>query len=148
MRAAYGDSFGTLFLIAAASPSVTLLAVRSCKEVPLRTTVELKPQPVADGVAEHVSENTTDDATENTEPVDTRARRASTPSDLDNSAIDVLNAAREEARQLTTVAKNEAERILTVADNEVAALEKRIATLRQLEADLTARVSEHLQHQR
>ena len=141
MRAAYGDSFGTLFLIAAVFAVVTLITVVMVKEVPLRTTIELKPQPVADVTdhpAEHVAENA---------QMATTAGPASAPSDSDRAALDVLNAAHEEARQVTTLARNEAERILTIADHEVAALEKRIATLRQVEADLTARVSRHLQHQ-
>jgi EmrB/QacA subfamily drug resistance transporter len=54
VRAAYGDSFGLLFLIAAGFAVVTLVAVVMVKEVPLRTTIELKPQPVGDGVAENV----------------------------------------------------------------------------------------------
>jgi MFS family permease len=44
VRAAYGDSFGTLFLIAAGVAVVTLVAVLLVHEVPLRNTVELRPQ--------------------------------------------------------------------------------------------------------
>jgi hypothetical protein len=44
VRAAYGDSFGTLFLIAAAVAVVTLVAVLLVREVPLRNTVELRQQ--------------------------------------------------------------------------------------------------------
>jgi EmrB/QacA subfamily drug resistance transporter len=47
VRAAYGDSFGTLFLIAAVVAVVTLVAVLLVHEVPLRNTVELRPQSAA-----------------------------------------------------------------------------------------------------
>jgi EmrB/QacA subfamily drug resistance transporter len=236
VRAAYGDSFGLLFLIAAGFAVVTLIAVVLVKEVPLRTTIELKPQPVADGVAEHLAENAEPTNTEptNAELHDISATRMNRPNDFDGAALDdpaerlsvaaldVLSAARDQARQVsgeqsseqvrarldqvshevdaavarfhaeldqirsglatepsrasggasgrggdslrayeyglllsaqqtaervTTLARNEAERILTTADTEVAALEKRIAALRQAEADLSARVSQHLQHQ-
>ena len=103
VRAAYGDSFGTLFLIAAVFAVVTLITVVMVKEVPLRTTIELKPQPVADVTdhpAEHVAENA---------QMATTAGPASAPSDSDRAALDVLNAAHEEARQVTTLARNEAE---------------------------------------
>ncbi len=40
----YGDTFGTLFLIAGVVAVVTLIAVIAVNEVPLRTTIELKPQ--------------------------------------------------------------------------------------------------------
>lgn len=43
VRAAYGDSFGTLFLIAAAVSVLTLVTVLLVREVPLRDTVELRP---------------------------------------------------------------------------------------------------------
>jgi MFS family permease len=45
VRTAYGDSFGILFLIGAAFAVVTLLAVAFVREVPLRDTVELRPEP-------------------------------------------------------------------------------------------------------
>ncbi|MCW2811814.1 MAG: EmrB/QacA family drug resistance transporter [Friedmanniella sp.] len=47
VRAAYGDSFGVLFLIAAVVSVVTLVAVLLVREVPLRDTVELAA-PAAD----------------------------------------------------------------------------------------------------
>lgn len=43
VRAAYGDSFGELFAIAAAAAVLTLVTVLLVKEVPLRDTVELRP---------------------------------------------------------------------------------------------------------
>jgi hypothetical protein len=59
----------------------------------------------------------------------------------------LLLSAQQTAERVTTLARNEAERILTTADAEAAALEKRVAALRQAEADLSERVSQHLQHQ-
>ena len=44
VRAAYGDSFGTLFLIAAVVSVVTLVSILLVREVPLRDTVELRPE--------------------------------------------------------------------------------------------------------
>ena len=48
VRAAYGDSFGELFLIAAAAAVLTLVTVLIVKEVPLRNTVELRPEAAGD----------------------------------------------------------------------------------------------------
>ncbi|SDU88804.1 drug resistance transporter, EmrB/QacA subfamily [Microlunatus sagamiharensis] len=48
VRAAYGDSFGELFLIAAAAAVLTLVTVLIVKEVPLRTTVEMRPEAAGD----------------------------------------------------------------------------------------------------
>ena len=48
VRAAYGDSFGELFLIAAAAAVLTLVTVFLVKEVPLRNTVEMRPEAAGD----------------------------------------------------------------------------------------------------
>ena len=48
VRAAYGDSFGELFLIAAAASVLTLVTVLLVKEVPLRDTVEMRPEAAGD----------------------------------------------------------------------------------------------------
>ena len=48
VRAAYGDSFGELFLIAAAASVLTLVTVLLVREVPLRDTVELRPDAAGD----------------------------------------------------------------------------------------------------
>ena len=60
VRAAYGDSFGMLFLIGAIFAVVTLIAVIAVREVPLRTTLELKPVVAGDAVAEAITEEVTD----------------------------------------------------------------------------------------
>ncbi|RYZ25447.1 MAG: MFS transporter, partial [Propionibacteriaceae bacterium] len=51
VRAAYGDSFGELFLIAAAAAVLTLVTVFLVKEVPLRNTIEMQPAAAGDGTA-------------------------------------------------------------------------------------------------
>ena len=51
VRAAYGDSFGELFLIAAAASVLTLITVLLVKEVPLRNTVEMRPEGAGDVTA-------------------------------------------------------------------------------------------------
>ncbi len=48
VRAAYGDSFGELFMIAAAAAVLTLVTVLLVKEVPLRDTVEMRPEAAGD----------------------------------------------------------------------------------------------------
>lgn len=48
VRAAYGDATGTIFLIAAGISVVTFLAVLLIKEVPLRSTLDLRRQQAAD----------------------------------------------------------------------------------------------------
>jgi EmrB/QacA subfamily drug resistance transporter len=48
VRAAYGDSFGELFLIAAAASLLTLVTVLLVREVPLRNTVEMRPEAAGD----------------------------------------------------------------------------------------------------
>jgi EmrB/QacA subfamily drug resistance transporter len=51
VRAAYGDSFGELFLIAAAAAVLTLVTVFLVKEVPLRNTIEMRPEAAGDVTA-------------------------------------------------------------------------------------------------
>jgi hypothetical protein len=43
VRSAYGDATGTIFAVAAAVAVVSLIAALLIREVPLRTTVRLKP---------------------------------------------------------------------------------------------------------
>ncbi|HEY5822542.1 MAG TPA: hypothetical protein VIT20_11240, partial [Propionibacteriaceae bacterium] len=232
VRSAYGDSFGTLFLIAAAVSVVTLVAVLLVKEVPLRDTVELAPQPVAaaDGVSEAVAEGPQASRVNGSADTDSRLEPITIPTQPSNrwddpterlsvAALDVLTAAQDQARQhvatsslshrevievltslgsqidqvvadfharldaiqqhlavpdpgaslaqdgagadslrtyeygllvnsqrtadkVTRLAKLEAERILTEADEQVVELEGRIRTLRAVEAELSARVTE------
>jgi hypothetical protein len=58
----------------------------------------------------------------------------------------LLNA-QQTADRVTRLARHEAERILTHADQEVAAVERRVAELRQVEAELSASVAERLRQQ-
>lgn len=137
VHAAYGDSFGTLFVIAAVISVVTLVAVALVREVPLRTTVGIEPATAASASAE---------SADVLPPVrDEAAER------LSDEAVDVLTAARAEARQLlldsqrtadrvTRVARLEAERVLTEAEEELAVLRLRVEMLQAVEADLTERV--------
>ena len=107
VRAAYGDSFGTLFLIAAAVSVLTLVAVLLVREVPLRNTVELRPEAAADSVAESVAEAPV--APDVSEESDRLAEPSSVPAvgkDWDDpterlsvAALNVLTAAQDQARQ-------------------------------------------------
>jgi EmrB/QacA subfamily drug resistance transporter len=218
VRHAYGDSFGTLFLIAAAVSVLTLVAIVAVREVPLRTTVELRPKQSTGAEAEpepSVQERLAPAPATEFDDLDDPDRR------LASAALDVLTAAQDQARQrlvatsqvpasvaerldeaahevdqavasfharldqikaglladdsgaslasdssggdplrsyeyglllnaqqtaekVTRIARLEAERILTRADEEVAALERRIAELRRVEAELAGRVAEQL----
>ena len=262
VRTAYGDSFGTLFLIAAGVALLTLVTVLAVREVPLRNTVEMTrtaeatPTAAASGYAEAIADTGLEDGkadvtnrsaevrgqgqpaqvADASVPVD-----ASAPADdsvsakapasgevhaLDDpagrkalAALDVLRAAQDQARshvaastrtqtelvglvdalqrridtamtefddqlvairarldqdkpvtglgvdgdggdslrsyeyglllnsqqtadKVTQVARIEAERVLTEADGRVDELERRIATLRQVEAELAAKVAD------
>jgi hypothetical protein len=48
MRAAYGDATAQIFLISAVIGVVALVAILFIKERPLRRTVDIRPEPVAD----------------------------------------------------------------------------------------------------
>ena len=48
-RGAYGDSFGLLFLIVAAVSVLILVSVLLAREVPLRNTIELRPESAEEG---------------------------------------------------------------------------------------------------
>ncbi|MGI8458417.1 MAG: MFS transporter [Propionibacteriaceae bacterium] len=253
VRSAYGDSFGLLFAIAAGVSVLTLVAVIAVHEVPLRTTIELKPSPqdgprLTDPEPEHVldahaSADRSLNGSSNGSPVNGHDRLAPVPvrtvptpnevelNSLDDpnerisvAALDVLTAAQDQARQhlvasrsshldvaerldeagrevdaavarfhaeldqikqrltgehrgvsvgtggtdgsggdslrsyeygllvnaqrtaqkVTTLARTEAERILTNADEEVTEIEKRIATLRQVEQELSAKLASSL----
>jgi EmrB/QacA subfamily drug resistance transporter len=212
VRAAYGDSFGELFLIAAAAAVLTLVTVLVVKEVPLRSTIELKPAttdddavpatvPVASTAAEQTDEGwDTPDArrvvaaldvltaahdqarthlafsgqtqTELVGLVDGLEQRIDTvtaefrgqldairsritnpelqPSlGLDGEGGDSLRSyeyqllldSQQTADKVTRVARTEAERVLADAEGQVRELEQRIATLRQVESDLAAKVA-------
>ena len=89
VRGAYGDSFGALFLIAAGCALLTLLAIAFVREVPLRDTVELQPQPAA----RHESHAAPAAEPFDGEELDDPSRRAA------SAALDVLTAAQDQARQ-------------------------------------------------
>lgn len=152
VHAAYGDSFGVLFAIAAVISVVTLVAVVLVREVPLRTTVGIEPATgatataAADGTVEAVAEDI---------PALTGATHDEPAEQLSGRAVDVLTTAQEQARQLlletqrtadrlTRLARLEAERILTEADAELAERQERIRMLKAAEAELTERVSEKI----
>ncbi|MFL6064760.1 MAG: MFS transporter [Friedmanniella sp.] len=110
VHAAYGDSFGLLFAIAAATSVVTLVAVLLVREVPLRTTVSLQspaekpaqpqPQPVAEALP-GFDADALDDPTER----------------LSVAALDVLTAAQDQARQHLTVTAGAQAEIAAVLDS-------------------------------
>ncbi len=104
VRAAYGDSFGMLFAIGAGFAVLTLVAVLLVREVPLRTTLELRPAAAADGVAEHVDEVL--------DPP--RPAIGFDPAQLDDpkerlsvAALDVLSAARDQAERATSTERTQ-----------------------------------------
>ncbi len=239
VRAAYGDSFGELFLIAAAAAVLTLITVFLVKEVPLRNTIELQPAAAGDGVAALADDTgrearglegpkaeqpiTTERSDRLPEPGAGPADDTSTWDDPHArrvvAALDVLAAAQDQARthlassdrthdelvgmvdglerrivevmaefrgqvdavrarlgaaeaqpslgqdgeggdslrsyeyrllldsqqtadKVTRVARTEAERVLADAEERVHELEQRIATLRQVEAELADKVAE------
>ncbi|MET1006474.1 MAG: MDR family MFS transporter, partial [Propionibacteriaceae bacterium] len=114
VRGAYGDSFGTLFLIAAAFAVITLVAVLFVHEVPLRNTIELRPAPASEsqaaesGGVEAQAPSTTADASQQRSAISVLVPGDSTfdaaslddPSErLSAAALDVLTAAQDQARQ-------------------------------------------------
>ena len=224
VRAAYGDSFGELFLIAAAAAVLTLITVFLVKEVPLRNTIELRPEAAVDGTAALV-DDTGREARGLEGPKAEAQARVEDDDSWDNpttrqavAALDVLTAAQDRARthlavagqtqtelvglvdglekridavtaefreqleairtritepqvqpslgldgeggdslrsyeyrllldsqqtadKVTQVARTEAERVLADSEAQVAALEQRIATLRQVESELVGQVA-------
>ncbi len=121
MRAAYGDSFGELFLIAAAAGLLTLITVFLVKEVPLRNTIALQPSAAGDGVAA-LADDTGREARglegpkaeqETWDTPDTRRVVA---------ALDVLTAAHDQARTHLAVTGRTQSELVGLVDG----LEKRI----------------------
>ena len=160
VHAAYGDSFGLLFAIAAVISVVTLAAVVLVKEVPLRSTVGLEATPAtatatptaagaagaADGTAEAVVEDV---------PALQGEVREEPAERLSLAAVNVLATAQQRAEllllesqrtadQVLRLARLEAERILTEADEELALRQERIRMLKATEAELTERVGERI----
>ncbi len=73
VHGAYGDTFGELFLIAGIIAIATLVAVIAVHEVPLRTTIELKPEAEQTDQAEQAQ--TAQAPTDQARPVRLRPRR-------------------------------------------------------------------------
>ncbi|HSU36183.1 MAG TPA: MFS transporter [Propionibacteriaceae bacterium] len=99
VRSAYGDSFGVLFLIAAAVSVLTLISVLLVREVPLRNTIELRLE--AAEVPAEATDPSTAEVSQSWDDPDER---------LSVAALDVLTAAQDQARQhLTTSAGTQQE---------------------------------------
>jgi hypothetical protein len=116
VRAAYGDSFGTLFLIAAAVSVLTLLAVLFVREVPLRNTVELRPTDASEEPAQ--PEQTHRSPSPEVEPVtSTGSADLDDPSSrLATAALDVLTAAQDQARRQLPDSQHHAVRLVERLD--------------------------------
>ncbi|WP_204912296.1 MFS transporter [Microlunatus spumicola] len=152
VRAAYGDSFGELFLIAGAAALLTLVTVLVVKEVPLRTTVELRPEAAGDvtsalaedtgrearGLEGPKAENGT--ATGAARTATAAATASATASDADAdadatwddpsarrvvAALDVLTAAQDQARTNLAVSGQTQTELVALVEG----LEKRIDTV-------------------
>ncbi|MBA8795095.1 EmrB/QacA subfamily drug resistance transporter [Friedmanniella endophytica] len=165
IHTAYGDSFGLLFGIAGAIAILTLVTVIAVREVPLRTTIELKPsagtdaqQPVS-GATEAAGAvptatlqpsrvETADGPSAELESVDGFDRDAlDDPAERQAvAAMDVLRAAQEQARQQLVAARDShadvAERIEQVGRDADAALARFHAELDQIQARLRAETPE------
>jgi len=99
VRSAYGDSFGVLFLNAAAVSVLTLISVLLVREMPLRNTIELRPE--AAEVPAEATDPSTAEVSRSWDDPDER---------LSVAALDVLTAAQDQARQhLTTSAGTQQE---------------------------------------
>ena len=139
VRTAYGDSFGELFMIAAAAAVLTVITVLLVREVPLRTTVELRPEGAGDITAAPAED--TGRASRGLEgPKSEQAARAARPvepetvepetvdawDDPDDrrvvAALDVLTAAQDQARTHLAVSSQTQSELVSLVD----ALEKRI----------------------
>ena len=157
VHAAYGDSFGLLFAIAAVISVVTLAAVVLVREVPLRTTVGLEASRAAVATSPAGAagaDGTTEAVAEDVPALQTEVREDSAER-LALAAVDVLTTAQQRAEllllesqrtadQVTRLARLEAERILTEADEELALRQERIRMLKATEAELTERVGERI----
>ena len=126
VRAAYGDSFGELFLIAAAASVLTLVTVLLVREVPLRNTVEMRPEAAGD-VSAALAEDTgrearglegpeAENVPESTEAWDDPSARRVV------AALDVLTAAQDRARSNLAVSGQTQSELVALVDG----LEKRI----------------------
>ena len=118
VHAAYGDSFGFLFAIAAVISVVTLVAVLLVREVPLRNTVDLQPAtPSAAAAADGNSEAVAEDIPAfhhghfDHDALDDPSERLSV------AALDVLTAAQDQARQQLTVSAGSPAEVAALVDS-------------------------------
>ncbi len=136
VRAAYGDSFGELFLIAAAAAVLTLVTVFVVKEVPLRNTIELRPEAAGD-ITAALAEDTGREARGLEGPKAEQpvvATADAVPDDADDAAwdspttrqavaaLDVLSAAQDQARTHLAVSGQTQTELVALIDG----LERRI----------------------
>ena len=103
VRSAYGDSFGVLFMIAAGVSVITLISVLLVHEVPLRNTIELRPE-APEVRAEPTSAST--------------ANRWDDPDErLSVAALDVLTAAQDQARQHLVTSAGTHQEVIDLLDS-------------------------------
>jgi hypothetical protein len=131
VRAAYGDSFAELFMIAAAAAVLTVITVLLVREVPLRDTVELRPEGAGD-ITAALTEDTGRESRGLEGPKAEQAARAVEPEPVDAwddpddrrvvAALDVLTAAQDQARTHAAVSHQTQSELVRLVD----ALEKRI----------------------
>ncbi|MGI3779685.1 MAG: hypothetical protein ACRYG2_02820, partial [Janthinobacterium lividum] len=144
VRAAYGDSFGQLFLIAAAAALLTLITVFLVKEVPLRNTIEMQPAAAGD-ITAALAEDTGREARGLEGPKAEQAqhrqqaRQVPHPAASEQTAgawddpdarrvvaaLDVLTAAHDQARTHLSVSGRTQTELVSLVDG----LEKRIDTV-------------------
>lgn len=139
MHEAYGDAFGTVFMIAAAASIVTMLAIFFVKETTLRTTVAMHapPKPLADTAGAEI-DGGNDPAPElqaehraavQAEPLATNGEKRDVvsqfdPRQLDDpserlavSALDVLTAAQDQSRQNDNASREALEQVASRLDS-------------------------------
>lgn len=154
VHAAYGDSFGLLFVIAAAISVATLIAVLAVREVPLRNTVTLQPAPAAAGdlTAEQIAEEvpalgSRTQTAEETLDVTSFNSPSFNPEALDDpserlsvAALDVLTAAQDQARQHLTASSVSHEDVSALIDSVGRQLDQLVTDVHRRLAEIRAQV--------
>jgi len=164
VRAAYGDSFGELFLIAAAAAVLTLVTVFIVKEVPLRNTIELRPEAAGDltaaladdtGLEARRLEGPKAEQSPTTGPTTGPVRTSTEDDGIDDdgvwdnpadrravAALDVLTAAQDQARTHLAASGTTESELMGLVDG----LEKRVdAVTAEFRGQLAA-VRSHISH--
>ena len=152
IHAAYGDSFGMLFAIAAVISVVTLVAILLVHEVPLRNTVQLQTAAPAAGdlitakAAEDIA--TEDETADELSPAVVPAFGSFDPASLDDpserlsvTALDVLTAAQDQARQHLTVSSTSHLEVAALLDSVGRELDDLVADVHQRLDAIKARIS-------